>query len=78
MITYSENRVKTHIRKHLCPGGYVNMFRLFYQINYDNEKIANLFSTFLKDDPIIIYENQLWCHSFGSLPVVSTRKTGEL
>ena len=24
MITYSENRVKTHIRKHLCPGGYID------------------------------------------------------
>ena len=30
------------------------------------KKIANLFSTFFKDDPIIIYENQLWCHSFAS------------
>ena len=42
------------------------------------KKIANLFSTFFKDDLIIIYENQLWCHSFGSQPVVSTRKTEEL
>ena len=39
MITYSENRVKTHIRKHLCPGGYVPIFDPYY-IEAGSEKLS--------------------------------------